>query len=340
MNNNIVIYHVGGEGGMGPIDKLLGLSNVSLVLFEIRKDTSDREVVDKLTENGIPVKLVNACIYSEKKNLPFHVNKHRLSSGLFLPSGKMINEHIACEGIKTWGENTQLDYTFDVEADTLDNIVEELNLPRPDVLSLDMQGAEYHALKGAEKILANELLCVQNEIEFCEIYEGQPLFQHQHQLLSDNGFRLIDIFSQQFWHPSPVAGEGFLTVGENIYFRFFDLNRLCSNWNESKSLSKLLKLAEIAFCFQRFSFSNMIIEKIIKNYPDQIGDIERNVRYKSIFKKYHFVTNNAEKHYKDNLFFKNIERRLAMVKNALRFITPKRFRPFAKKCLMTIKKSL
>lgn len=101
MNNNIVIYHVGGEGEMGPIDKLLGLSNVSLVLFEIRKDTSDREVVDKLTENGIPVKLVNACIYSEKKNLTFHVNKHRLSSSLFLPSDKMINEHLAWKGINT-----------------------------------------------------------------------------------------------------------------------------------------------------------------------------------------------------------------------------------------------
>lgn len=177
-------------------------------------------------------------------------------------------------------------------------------MPRPDVLSLDIQGAEYYALKGAKKILANELLCVQNEIEFCEIYEAQPLFQHQHQLLSDNGFRLVDIFSQQFWHPSPVVGKGFLTVGENIYFRFFDLDRLCSNWNKSKSLSKLLKLAEIAFCFQRFSFSNMIIEKIIKIYPGKIGDIERDVRYKSIFEKYYFVTNNAEKYYKNNLFLR------------------------------------
>ena len=30
MNNNIVIYHVGGEGRMGPIEKILGLKPADL----------------------------------------------------------------------------------------------------------------------------------------------------------------------------------------------------------------------------------------------------------------------------------------------------------------------
>ncbi len=339
MSDEIVIYHVGGEGDMGPIEKLLrGLHNVSLVLFEIRRDAGDQAVVDKLTDSGVPVKLVNACIYSEKMSLTFHVNKHRLSSSLFPPSEKAINEHCMYPGINTWGENTQLDYTFDVETNSLDNIIEEFNLPKPDVLSLDVQGAELYALKGAKRILSNELLCIQNEIEFSEIYKGQGLFHHQHQLLNDNGFRLVNIFSQQFWHPAPAIGEGFLTVGESVYFRFFDLDKFC---DKSKLLSKLLKLSEIAFCFQRFSFSNMIVEKIIKTYPDQIGDIKKDIRYKSIFEKYYFVTNNIEKYYKNNRFFVDYVRRHAItVKNVFKFITPKIFRPFIRKWLPAIKSRL
>ena len=60
---------------------------------------------------------------------------------------------------------------MNIETNTLDCIIKELDLPQPDILSMDIQGAELAALQGATKVIQNELLCIVTEIEFCEIYK-------------------------------------------------------------------------------------------------------------------------------------------------------------------------
>ena len=121
----------------------------------------------------------------------------------------MCCEHILYQECHTWGENTLLDHSIDVQTNSLDVIVKELNLPKPDIFGMDIQGAEYATLIGAKSLLKNEIICIVTEIEFSEIYDGQGLFHEQHSLLNKNGFRLVDIMSQQFWHPSPAIGKGF-----------------------------------------------------------------------------------------------------------------------------------
>jgi len=309
MNDDIVIYHIGGDDeenlDLGPIQRVIDSpdirSNIQIVLFDGREGIGDTIAVDKVIKPGVRLRVVNACIFSGKAKMKFYVNKHPLSSSVFPPSQRMKKEHVMYSVCNTWGENTVLDFTMDIETNSLNNLITELDLPQPDILSMDIQGAELAALKGASKPLQNELLCVVNEIEFCEIYEDQGLFHHQHELLYNSGFRLVDIFSQQYWHPATAIGKGLLTVGESLYFRYFDLEKFCNNKN--KLLSKLLKLSEISFAFQRFSFSNMIVEKIIENYPDKIKFIENDERYKPIFKMYQFVNDNSEKYNKDNNFF-------------------------------------
>jgi FkbM family methyltransferase len=60
----------------------------------------------------------------------------------------------------------------DIETKRLDDIP---GIGDVDYIKIDVQGAELMAFKGAEKLLENVLL-IQSEVEFQELYENQPLF--------------------------------------------------------------------------------------------------------------------------------------------------------------------
>ena len=89
--------------------------------------------------------------------------------------------------------------------------------------------------------------------------------------------------------------------GLSLYFRYFDLDNYCEDNNQF--FSQLLKLSEISFAFSRYSFSNKIVDKIIKNYPKEIDSIKNSERYKPIFDKYQFVNDNLENYNNNNRFF-------------------------------------
>jgi FkbM family methyltransferase len=85
---------------------------------------------------------------------------------------------------------------IDVRITTLDNIAEELG-KSPDVLKLDLQGGEYNALLGANKILETVELCI---IEFgcLEAYIDRTTPRQLMDIMYDNGFCLYDIVDMRY----------------------------------------------------------------------------------------------------------------------------------------------
>jgi len=61
-----------------------------------------------------------------------------------------------------------------------------------DLLKLDLQGAELHALRGATELLKRTCF-VWSEMSFREIYSGQALFADVYHLLRAAGFMLVEI---------------------------------------------------------------------------------------------------------------------------------------------------
>jgi FkbM family methyltransferase len=62
----------------------------------------------------------------------------------------------------------------------------------PDVLKIDVQGAALGVLKGLGKSIS-DVLFVDVEVEFLEMYKGQPLFSDVDQYLRGQGFELVDM---------------------------------------------------------------------------------------------------------------------------------------------------
>jgi FkbM family methyltransferase len=67
--------------------------------------------------------------------------------------------------------STQHHLTTLVNVDTLDNIIEEHNLPTPDHIKIDIDGSEYAFLKGANKSLSSAKSII------IELYEYNEYFQ-------------------------------------------------------------------------------------------------------------------------------------------------------------------
>lgn len=225
----MIVWHIGGgDDDVGPIARVCNeFPGYKIVTFEALDGT---------------------CVDEGIGEADFYVNKHPLSSGLLPP-----NPRFACEmhtGDITWGENTELQRMERVKTTNLDTM--RTDYPQPDVLSIDCQGAELRIMRGGRSIMSN-LLCVVAEVEFEPIYEGQDLFDGQMGFLRPYGFRLMELYGAQSWHPGPKFGLGFVTVAEAVWLRF-DYENLRREQVET--------LAKIAFGFGRLSYGLRLLEHI------------------------------------------------------------------------------
>lgn len=306
---DIVIYHIGGEGGYGPIESVLQAfaNNCMIVVFEARPDTSDLVYKQVLAQSNIPMFIINKCVGERAGKTSFYVNKFPMSSSMFPPAPGAVNEHVVYgDGhtwqCHTWGENTELSSIIEMDTISIDEIVSAGIAPPPDVLSIDAQGAEHLILKGAANTLREHVLCVVSEVEFFEIYAGQGLFSDQMVLLSDSGFRLMDILNTQYWHPAAASGEGFLTVGEAVFFRL--LENILEGENEHlKTFHKLVKLAGVVSTFSRLSYCIKIFTHLEKYYPEEFSLLKNHDKYRELLAFYEFAQKEMHKYEINNRYF-------------------------------------
>jgi FkbM family methyltransferase len=79
--------------------------------------------------------------------------------------------------------------TTTIKTTTLDSWASEAGVESIDALKVDVQGAELDVLRGAERSLGSVRM-IETEVEFQQLYEGQPLFTDVDRFLRDRGFAL------------------------------------------------------------------------------------------------------------------------------------------------------
>ncbi len=316
VDNDIVIYHIGGEGSYGPIETIIQRfpKNVRLVLFEARTDTDDLVTAERLDSNGVRMRVINLGVDERSGTTSFNVNKLPLSSSLLDPSPIALNEAPLYlweyYQVHTWGENTELDRKITVETISIDEMIAKGLAPPPDIISIDAQGAELRILQGARQALSRHCLSVVSEVEFFEIYDRQGLFDDQMHLLGEHGFRLVNIYNQQEWHPAPTAGTGFLTVGEAVFVRFLheyphlqgDPRRCYSN-PERLSDQQLVRLMAIALGFNLYSYVYVVAGMLKKRSPERFEQLRSSPLAVDACALYDYMESNRESYEKYPRFF-------------------------------------
>jgi FkbM family methyltransferase len=110
--------------------------------------------------------------------------------------------------------------SFECEAITLDDFVNNENLANVDFVKLDTQGTELEIIDGGQEIFREKVTVASIEVEFKEMYSGQPLFRDVDRRMHELGFVLLDLEPIYGW-PAQIEGatanRGELMWGEAVY---------------------------------------------------------------------------------------------------------------------------
>ena len=96
--------------------------------------------------------------------------------------------------------------------------LDSLKVKNPDFMKIDIQGAELNALLGSKETLKN-CIGVELEVEFTEMYLGQPLFGEIAKHLVESGFEFYDFLNLCRWERDSHSGLGQLVFGDALFLR-------------------------------------------------------------------------------------------------------------------------
>ncbi len=125
----------------------------------------------------------------------FNLARYPGCSSLYEPSSAAIDLFTSI-GTGESGNFRVLE-TLDIDTKRLDDIPE---CPSPDLIKIDVQGAELDILRHATQALESALV-IESEVEFIPLYEDQPLFGDLQVYLREHGLwlhKLIDIAGRSF----------------------------------------------------------------------------------------------------------------------------------------------
>jgi len=115
------------------------------------------------------VRVVKKGVWSKKDKLKFYLNERAgVNSAVITSVGKVIG-------------------TVEIEVDTLDNILEELEIDKVALIKMDIEGAEIEALKGMDRIV-NKNNDVKVVVASYHIVDGQPTHKTIIPMIEQIGF--------------------------------------------------------------------------------------------------------------------------------------------------------
>ena len=115
-----------------------------------------------------------------------HVTQKPSGSSLYPPNHDLMFRF----GPTTYGSLAKI---IDVPLMTFSDFIDKHQRPLPNLVKLDVQGAELDIFKGTRAEHWRDLLAIQTEVEFAELYNGQPLFGDVDAYLRQQGFVLYDV---------------------------------------------------------------------------------------------------------------------------------------------------
>jgi FkbM family methyltransferase len=190
----LTIVDVGAQmGGSHAYQPLLG---IGLPFQIIGFEPLVHRIEERMRHEAAGLRLFPAFIGDGKRHR-FYVNSDDATSSLLPVNAAFWQSHHLLSEIS-------LVRVEDVDTQTLDSALRDVACV--DYLKLDIQGAELMALRGASDVL-KRTAAIHCEVEFAELYEGQPLFSEIELLLRQSGFELIDVFIDGYYAPIVPSGQ-------------------------------------------------------------------------------------------------------------------------------------
>jgi FkbM family methyltransferase len=188
-------FDIGARGGLLSPWSDLDPNKLNVVGFEPDKDEC-RKLKEKFKDTR---SYFATALWDSELDLEVHLNKDLSTSSVY-PSNFAISDYYEPQHF----DGRKTIKLARISANRLDSIPD---LPDPDYIKIDTQGAEYKILSGASKILETKspIVTVEGWIE--EAYEGAPSFDEIIGLMRKFGYLMIDLQTAAAWHPRTKHGS-------------------------------------------------------------------------------------------------------------------------------------
>lgn len=132
-----------------------------------------------------------------------HVTKTPTGSSLLPPRADMMARF-------STPQYHGVSHMVDVDCQSIPSLRAAAGIEPFDLVKLDTQGTELEILSGLAADDWSRLALLEVEVEFLELYQGQPLFTDIHELLSSQDFELLDLRTHREYRVGPSGGRHYL----------------------------------------------------------------------------------------------------------------------------------
>lgn len=135
------------------------------------------------------------AVHDRSGEAPLYITEGPGSCSLLEPNQEVIDRFASWVGHdKPFGPEFRVVGQTPVPLTTIPEAADRFGLGHIDYLKLDTQGNELHILEGCRELLAHGRIgVIKCEVEFQELYRGQPLFADVDALLRSHGYMLLDL---------------------------------------------------------------------------------------------------------------------------------------------------
>ncbi|MDP6805195.1 MAG: FkbM family methyltransferase [Rhodospirillales bacterium] len=253
-DDRINVHHVGGRWGTRGFPTVEAFeADLVNVIYEADAD-SVAQIREKNRHLESELHVLPYCLADRPGEGTLNINYCPFTSSLYPAKDReeefttflANSDFIFSETMRTMEERP-------VQLHTLDELLasREADVPAPDFLSIDTQGAEPDIIEGAKDTIARHVLALFVEVEFIEIYERQRLFGEVSKQLDELGFVFAGFERMQrtdpYRMPLGMRGGGFETSADALFLR-----RLST---VAESPLMLGKLAFIALLFKQPAYA-------------------------------------------------------------------------------------
>lgn len=267
-NFPIVHHHVGARGNVPlPLDLESPIrGDLSLIYYDADADAITDDLQRRLRARS--VKLLPYCIAGAEGTQDFYLTESGFGSSLF-PVNERYNDFAS---VDTYGELTVeeghvLSRVVPVEVTTLDAVCQTgADVPSPDFLSIDAEGAELDILEGASRTLRADVLWVKTEAWIHEVYKGARTFPETLAYLHSMGFDLVQMEPYGPHAPKKVPlgahGDGYVLGVEATFARRIDTIIPDGAEPTEEIAVKLYKLAAIALLNSQLALARLCLDRV------------------------------------------------------------------------------
>jgi FkbM family methyltransferase len=175
------LIDVGARWGANAPWNQLDEKYVAYVGFEPDEEECGRLLARR---NSANVEYIPVALSDEERQHTLHLTREPGCSSIFPPNAARMSKYFLAE---RWDVQRKIP----IDAVPLAKVLEEKQIS-PDAMKVDVQGAAFKVLAGAGRFL-DELLLIDVEVEFCEMYQGESLFGEVDGLVRRRGFELLDL---------------------------------------------------------------------------------------------------------------------------------------------------